>query len=111
MKLLAALFAAAAPAPAPAPVQHVETPAFVAEAARPAVAVTTDPLGVAAAAHTRAMPAGPRAAMREALHALAYCDFAALDLNGPHVKAGERINRKQLAKVRRVLAMLAERAA
>lgn len=120
-RLLGALFGAPLAAAPAAPAAHAAPPALVAPqlvetprvvtSAPPIALAVTKPLRDAAAAHAAAIKdgCGGDRAMAHALAALAYADFSALELNGPHTRAGDRVSRKALKKARRVLMALAER--
>lgn len=121
MKFLAALFAPAAIVAPAQPVDHTPLVAPIAEPVRtqrPEPARTfldAAPLDVAARAHASARAGGAdqRQAMAAALAALAHADLAPLAprLNGPHVRASERVSRKKQRAVQTVLLAMAERAA
>lgn len=120
-RLFAAFFGASA-----APLAAEATPAAIVaeqipeaaplEAAAEATAAIVsqsdpDPLGEAAHALAAALAHGadPRALACAALDAFARADFSALDLNGPHTRAGDRVSKKGVRAGRRmILAALAK---
>lgn len=112
--IAAAAVAALAPSPVLAAQPRIETapsPGTLAPAPlRPALALRRAAaarapieLGVASLEAALAQGASLDAALRRAVEAMAYADFTPLDLNGPHTKAGERINRKKQAGARAVM--------
>lgn len=103
----------------PSPAVIAEPIAIVRPADHRAAAVQTvkaaaiqqcDPLKAASLAYENARRKGACAegAMAKAFEALACSDFSSLQLNGPHTRAGDRVNTKALKKVQRVFMRLAE---
>jgi len=112
LNLFGFLFGAPAQA-APLPPPAISAPAHMTAPARvvaPAPAREPCALDDAVAVLAAARDAGDsdRVALSRALRTLAFTDFEPLALNGPHTRAGDRVNRKALKKAQRVLLVLAE---
>jgi hypothetical protein len=90
---------------------RVETPAVVTEASQGGFSLQPDDtLGEACAKFRRACAEGAsdREAMAVVFETLARADLSSLTLNGPHVRACDRVSRKGVRKAQRVLLAIAE---